>query len=269
MIGVNRLLRTIRLALLSSYIAGERPVSIMLISKEPESGKTEIIEKFSAIPKIKVVTDTTAFGIWRDFHKPIARGEINHLLFPDFLTALSRRSTIDSLITTLNPLIEEGVAEIHTGFLPPIKIQSPRPIGIITAMIKAPFDCYREEWIKNGFTSRLVLVTYSYSDGTKRSILNSIVEGKYKEERKVNLKLPSEPVPIYCSKAIGVELRMLCRQVLASDRSIAPHGFRMLKHLIVMAKASALLFGRDEVTQEDLDNLEDISTHINERYTEI
>lgn len=273
MINVEKLVTMVRLVLLSAYLKNEKPVSLMIVSDRPESGKTEIIKKFDGNRKIAMVTDATAFGIWRDFHEQLSNGDINHLLFPDFLTLVSRqKTTVDALITTLNPLIEEGLASLHTGFLKPLSIAAPRPIGIILAMIKEPLDKYKKEWMSNGFLSRLLIFTYKYSDDTVRAIFKSILDEEYIDEKPSIIRFPDGIKPVHCSLAMGAALTLLMRKLpvqkqLFEDRR--SYGFRMIKNLRRLAKANALYCGRNEVEQKDIDVIAEVSEYMNEEYREL
>ena len=270
MIGVNRISKLIELVLRTAYLVGEKPVSLALVSDRPESGKTQMIKQFDKNKKIGFVTDATAFGIWRDFKDKLENNQVNHLLFPDFLTAISRqRATVDSLITTLNPLIEEGLAELHTGFLKPLKITSPHPIGIILAMIKAPFDKNKANWEGNGFLSRLLVCSYKYSDSTVKEIFISILNGEYRGESAINIKFPDSNIEVNCSIEHGAHIVSLMNRIITKDSEIAVYGFRMLKDMRRLAMANALIDGRDYVNSNDVEMVETLCFHLNEEYREI
>lgn len=270
MIGIERLTQLIRLTLFTAHLEGEKPISLLIVSDRPESGKTQVIKKFNKNKKVALVTDATAFGIWRDFRDSLEKNEINHLLFPDFLTATSRqKATVESLITTLNPLIEEGLAELHTGFLKPLKITSPHPIGIILAMIKAPFEKQREEWTRNGFLSRLLVCSYKYSDDTVKAIFKSILDSEYRRETDICLSFPSEVRQVDCSLQAGAKLKMLMDKLVTKDRKLAMYGFRMLKDLRRLAMANALTEDRSTVIQADIDVVTDLGHFLNEEYKEM
>ena len=268
MIAVELLFETIKLALLTGYLEGEKPVSLLIVSDRPESGKTEIIKKFNGTKNVALISDATAFGIWRDFHTELAEGKIKHLLFPDFLTALSRqKTTVDSLITTLNALVEEGLAELHTGFLRPINIASPQPVGVILAMIRKPFENHKKRWIENGFLSRLLIVSYRYSDKTVKDIFKSILTDEYRTADKFGLIVPEETRLIDCPLEMGAELKKLMDTLRGQGEN--SYGFRMLKALRRLAMASALADRREVVAQQDVDKVTTLSTFFNEHYEEL
>ena len=268
MIGIERLTHLIKLVLLTAYLKGEKPVSLIIISDRPESGKTQIINQFNKANKVAIVTDATAFGIWRDFHKRLEDNEINHLLFTDFLTAISRqKSTVDSLITTLNPLIEEGLAELHTGFLQPLTIKAPHPIGVILAMIKGPFEKHKEEWANNGFLSRLLVCSYRYSDDMVKTIFRSILDSEYRGRLELRLNLPTSLQDVEMPFEMGVKVQLLFNSMKEEEKP--PYGFRLLKDLRRLAMANAIDNDRHAVTQKDIDMLKGLSKLLSEKYSEL
>ena len=105
----------IRLTLLTAYIKNvPKPNSLIIIAK-PESGKTEVMKKFEICKNVAYLSDVTAFGIQRDFLGKIESGEVRHIMIPDFLKPLARKeSTVNSFITMMDSLIEEGVVAMST-----------------------------------------------------------------------------------------------------------------------------------------------------------
>jgi len=269
MIGVELLFEIIKLTLLTAYLKEEKPVSLLIISDRPESGKTEIIKNFNGTKVVALVTDATAYGIWRDFHKELREGKIKHILFPDFLTPLSRQKpTVESLITTLNALIiEEGLSEIHTGFLEPINIESSRPIGVILAMIRGPYEKHKKTWIQNSFLSRLLVLSYRFSDKRVKDIFKSILMDEYRSPTKLSIPVPNQPQSVECPLEMGVQLKLLMDDLKGEGEHV--YGFRMLKDLRRLAMASALADNRDVVDREDVDKVKALSSFFNERYEEL
>jgi len=271
LVGIEKLECVIGLALYSAYLADEKPASVLLVSDRPEAGKTELVKAYNENIKVAYMTDITAVGIWRDFHRRIERGEINHFLFPDFLIVLSRRrEVVESLIATMNALIEEGIAEVHTGFLKSIQIKSPRPIGIIACTVKGCLDTRRKDWLKNGFLSRLLVVTYKYSPKLVDRIMRSIVEQQYLQSAKITLRFPPQPVRVEIAHDLAEKGRDLAERILEQEiKKGNVYGFRMAKNIIRLMKASALREGRDMVEERDYDLVKDLSHYFNEDYNEV
>jgi hypothetical protein len=119
LIGTQDLEKLIALALSSAYVKGDKPISLLIVSDRPESGKTETVNRFYGNIGLGFLSDCTAFALWRDFEKQMRARTLKHLIIPEFLTLLSRSSeTVASLISTLQELTEDGVTGIHTGYLP-------------------------------------------------------------------------------------------------------------------------------------------------------
>ena len=126
MINTQDLEEILALALYSGHIKDEQALSVLLISDRPEAGKSKMAMKFYGNQGVAFLSDATAYALWRDYYKEIESGQIKHLIIPEFLAPLSRKSeTVQSFVATLQMLIEEGIMEIHTGFLKAIKLQAP------------------------------------------------------------------------------------------------------------------------------------------------
>jgi len=243
MIQTADLERAIALALASSYVKGEKPVSLLIVSDRPEAGKSDVLSKFSKSSKIAYLTDATAYALWRDFHQVIARGEVRHMLIPEFLLPLSRSSdTVKSFITTLQALIEEGFAEIHTGFLKPIKFQSAVSVGVLACMPRPAFLKYKPEWELSGFLSRFMVVTYSYDAKTVEEIFQSIINRAYLTEVDITLDFPEESMDITIPETVAQKCLKLALYVTETARSKGKaYGFRELKNIQRMVAANVIL----------------------------
>lgn len=265
--------KVIALTLASAYVEGEKPVSLMLVSDRPESGKTDIIKQFSETESIKVISDLTAYALWRDFQMPISKGEIKHFIIPEFLAPISRATTVNSFIATLQMLIEEGLTEIHTGFLKPMTFDTPMTIGVIACMPRNTFQANRLNWDVSGFLSRFVLATYRYNDHTVASIFDSIVKRDYLAEIKQHLKF--KPATITVPTPIAEKCRVLAENITAQARKDGKcYGFRELKNILRFVAAMVIL-DRTEgatrlvVTEADFTEVARLSYLFNEEFNAI
>ena len=135
MIKTQDLELLLKLALLSSYIKNERPVSV-LFSAKVESGKTEILRKASQCKGVAFLNDATAFGIQKEHLDNIVNKVTRTLIMPDLITPLSRApDTVETFVTFLNGLIEEGLVEIQT-YAYSKKFTLPARCNIITSIAK-------------------------------------------------------------------------------------------------------------------------------------
>lgn len=274
MINTRDLEKVVSLALASAYVKDERPISLMIVSDRPESGKTELANKFIGNKRLAYLSDITAYALWRDFHKQIEAGDIKHFVIPEFLAPLSRgSSTVASFIATLQMLIEEGIMEIHTGFLEPIKLSSPTTIGAIVCLPRNAFHFNRMEWEVSGFLSRFMVVTYKYNDATIEKIFDSIMHRDYLTESRINLNFPNKPANISIPPAIAQKARALSYRASEKARKDGKlYGFRDLKNILCLLTANVVLeniqngYNRAEVNLDDYQLVEHLSYLLNEDF---
>jgi hypothetical protein len=244
MINTQDLEKILSLSLFSAHINGEKAVSLMIVSDRPESGKSEIAMKFLGNQGVRLLSDVTAYALWRDFKDVIENGSLKTLVIPEFLAPLSRKSeTVQSFISTLQMLIEEGMLEIHTGFLKPMQLKSPAAIGAVVCMPRNAFAQHRLEWELSGFLSRFLVISYKYDSNTTMEIFDSIADREYMDNhRNILFKFPKEPVDI----DIPPEIREMAKTyVIEQTESIRKsgrgYGFRELKNMLRLLCANVLL----------------------------
>lgn len=244
----------IRLTLLTAYIKNvPKPNSLIIIAK-PESGKTEVMKKFEICKNVAYLSDVTAFGIQRDFLGKIESGEVRHIMIPDFLKPLARKeSTVNSFITMMDSLIEEGVVAMSTyatsglmAFKKPVKV------GLITAITSDEFSDNRHNWKKKGFLSRIIPFSYSYGMNTINKVFESILDLDYMKEQQLKLNVPKQDVAIKLPEKYA-------RSILPSTTMIAKaqqtYGFRLQKQFQALLQASALDHGHRVVNRTDVDRV--------------
>ena len=248
------LIDIIKLTLLTAYIRNvPKPNSLIIIAK-PESGKTEVMKKFAICKNVAYLSDVTGYGIQRDFMAKIESGEVRHLMFPDLLRPLSRKeSTVNSFITTLNSLIEEGVAAISTYATPGlVSFKKAVKCGLITAITSDEFKDNRHNWKKKGFLSRTIPFSYSYGMTTIHRVFESILDLDYMKEQEVKLNIPKQDAEIRLPEKYA-------RAILPSTTMIAElqqtYGFRLQKQFQALLQASALDRGRRVVNRADVDRV--------------
>ncbi len=261
MIRTKILEEMITAALFSAYIADEKPLSL-LITAQVESGKTELVEKFKKNAKIKYLTDATAYSIWRDLSGEIQSGEIKHFIFPDLLTPFAKnRDTVNGFIMFLANLSEEGLAEIHAGFLPEggITLSSPKPVGIIGCIASGELLDQRRKWARAGFMSRMLPISYSYSPEAILEIKKAISERQYVHDSPVNLSFPVGEIKMALPTQIAELIREREEEYAKKSGTNANYvyGFRMLKSLQRLVMGWALSQGRTTVTPMDYIKLRD------------
>lgn len=275
MIKTYDLEKIFSLALYSAYVAREKAVSIMVISERCESGKTEVANKFYGNRGVATLSDVTAYALWRDFKRQIEDGSLKHLIIPEFLAPLSRKAeTVGSFIATLQMLIEEGIMEIHTGFLKPMRLSSPTAIGAIICLPRTAFVARKTEWELSGFLSRFLVVSYSYDDQTVDAIFNSIAEREYlSDDHRIKLLFPDKPqdieIPPDITEMAKVYVREHTERLRRSGRG---YGFRELKNMLRLMCANVIFENmqtggnREAVSEADLEEVKRLSYLINEEF---
>ena len=255
-----------KLVLYSAYIAEEeQPVSALFVCV-PEAGKTEEVKQATLLDGILCPTDMTAFGILNTYAQDLVERKIRHILIPDLITPLSKRwETSASFISFLNGLIEEGIVEIRT-FAMSRKFQQPIKCGIIACVTPGQLRDKRHRWMGIGFMSRLLPVSWSYSNPAQVEILDFISERKYRGDSHWKYKFPDKDVPV----DLPIELaKEFIPYTYTFAQAQATYGFRHQKHLQRLAMASAIVDGRDIVNKSDIDKVQALTRFINLNHTAI
>lgn len=275
MVHTQDLEKIMALTLASAHIEGDKPLSLLIVSDRPESGKTDTVNQFYGNAGVAILSDVTAHAFWRDFGEDLAAGRLKHIIIPELLAPLSRGAeTVDSLIATLQILIEEGLTEIHTGFLKPIKLAKPVTVGVIGCMPRTAYAQRRLQWLSSGFLSRFIVVTYRYSDHTVERIVESIRKREYMSYGKVDLGLAGlAPVAIDVPESVADKCWQMAEAITAKARKEGKcYGFRELKNLMRMVSANVILercqqgSDRTEATMADFEEVSRLGYLINEQY---
>lgn len=264
----------VALSLCSGHLANEKPVSLMIVSDKCEAGKTSVLEKYSKTDGIAYLTDATAYGLWRDFHKDIASGKLHHILIPEMITPLSRNvDTVNTFVSTLGSLIEEGIAEIHTGFLDPIKLESPVTVGVIGCMPRPIFNMNKLRWESTGFLSRFIVVTYKHSQETVEKIFESIIKGNHLTENNIELPLPTGKInvtiPEYLARKCVDFSRDISKQAIDDGKL---YGYREAKNMLRLLSSHVIYDNiktgnkRLEATDVDFDAIVALSYLLTDRF---
>lgn len=281
MINSGDLEKVVALALCTSYIQGDKPLSLLLISDRPEAGKTEVVKRFTGTPRVGFATDVSGYGIKRDFAQKIIDGEIYHIVIPEFLQPLLRgKVSSTSFVTTLQALMEDGVMGLHTGFIKPLFFKPGdeiKTVGVIACMPRPYFTKQLSyEWLKMGFLSRWVVVTYSYDSETVDSILASIESGDYLQRTEKAIVLDGQTIPVEMPSDVSKCCRELSETIVkeAKEAGLA-YGFRELKHIRSLVAANVIYDGiangkdRTKATLEDFEEISRLGYLFNEQYNAV
>lgn len=258
--------KIIKLVLYSAYIQDEsQPISALLVCV-PEAGKTDEIKQASLLPGILYPTDMTAFGILTTYGQDLMNRVIRHILIPDLITPLSKRwETSASFISFLNQLCEEGIVEVRTFALSQ-KFQQPVKCGIIACITPKQLQDRRHRWMSMGFMSRMLPISWSYSNPVQVEIFDFICGRKYRDGKLWEYKFPSADVKVELPIALAKEL---VPYTFTFAQTQATYGFRYQKHLQRLAMASAIVNGREVVNKSDIDDIKDLIRFLNINETAI
>ena len=266
MIATQQIEKIITLVLATGYLKEEVPSSL-LIASEVGLGKSQLVLQFDENNGVVVINDATAWGLVNTYLPKLLDGKIKHFIFPEFLFPLSKKQeTVRSLVSFLNELMEEGAQEVQTFAM---QMQLPRRVnaGVIACLTKDELEWRKNYWNSTGFLSRFIPLSYNYSTDIRDQILESVFCGM---DSKSKYSITPEPKEVVISEKIARKTLPLAQEAikglhLAKDMS----EIRMVKHLMKILKASALVDNREEVNMVDFDTLEELSGYMNFNYTEI
>jgi len=278
-VNVKDLERIIALALASGHIEGEKPLSLMLVSDRPESGKTEVVLEFTYTKpegSIVYVTDITAYGLWRDLAKSVRGGALKHIIIPEMITPLNKGiATANHFVSTLQTLIEDGVFGIHTGFLKPIE-GGGNTVGVVGCLPRTTYNSHRNSWRLSGFLSRFLIATYKQGDDTVDAVFKSIRAGTYLTETKIQLVFPDEPIAIDIPENVAQLCEDLAVSITAEARARGElYGYREVKNIRRMVAANVILNNTQQGCNNhsaqisDFDAVNEMSYLFNEQYNAV
>lgn len=262
MIGTEDLEELLKLALFSGYLRDERPVSV-LIAAPVESGKTELVNRYSDCPGVLTFTNVTAWALQHRFLPQIQAGQVKHILIPDIMIPLSNSSDVrDRFIAFMTALVEEGSVRIQT-YATNIASTLPVRCGLITAIPRGELTDRRHRWTKLGFMSRMLPVSYTYSAYTVDLIARYIGERRYHDDGKHHLSFPETDVAVDYPLGFADAFTVPARSV---TKATELYGFRLQRQFQALAMARAITRGRTTVTEEDILAIKLLARYINLDY---
>ena len=251
LIGLEKVTELIKIILASGYLKNEKPLSLILVAPI-SSGKTTAIKQFQKNPNVQISTDTTAWGILKNYQDKLRSGELRHIIIPDLLNALARKeTTVKTFLLFINASCEDGIFPSRTySFEVAEFIQ---PFGWILCLTN---DAYKKKSLTLkgiGFESRFLKVDYKYSLEVIQQILKKIIE----EEKFV---IPEIKIQSYRNKKEIKGNTEIFKKLLTYSKLLTKDGdseiLRMQRKLQTFLKASALLRKDNKVTIKDLEKLE-------------
>jgi len=269
MIHTKPLEELLQLCLWTAYLDDEHPQSLLLLS-DVEGGKSLLTSQFVDNNGVIFPHDVTAFGILKVYLKALKEGKVKHIILPEFVFPLSRKSeTVGTLLALLNGLMEEGVREIQT-YATSISLKKPIYAGVIGCLARDEFAWRKNYWVSIGFLSRFLPVSYSYSNGTEAAIFDAIFN-QAKNCRSINLKFHNGHVIL--PRDMAVQLKPLAKKIAGdcskdkAARKLA--GYRAQINLQRMAKACALNREKAVVGQSEINKIMELGKYINLDYNQL
>lgn len=258
MIGVDDLLKIIKIVIYSGRLVGETPLSLLIIASVG-AGKTSMLRKLFDLDGILYATEITPYALTSKHGNKLKAGKIRHIVAPDLLNPLNKpRDQANAFITFMNALIEDGVAKVqsrHSNFT----VEFPVKVGFISSIAYQDFKKREDAWATVGFLSRMLPVSYNYADKTVREIFDSIFTCEYREDSEFKLDLP----PL-TKVNIGVKLAEQLEPIAKTIKDPQDqYGFRRQHQLQTFAMAHALGRNRDKVKQEDIDAIKYYAQYMN------
>lgn len=230
----------------------EVALSAMIIARV-ESGKTAVINQFVPNDGILVMSDVTQYGLLHDYLDDMKSGAVHRILIPDLINPVNRKQdTVNTLITFFNSYISwEGVNSISTYAMPNIRLANPLRGSLLTTIATGDFNRMMRRMSAVGFMSRLIPITYEYSQEAVREILLDIAHGRDKWDY-IKLDFPKSKVDVRCDPILAEQLMKVSEVVGTKSGGYA---FRSLHQFMVLARSRALAMGRDNVNTEDVERV--------------
>lgn len=255
MIKIEELKELIKTILFSGYVSNEKPLSAIFIA-DVGSGKSEMLNSFKVNDNIAYFTDVTYMGLIKLLEN---EKEIRHIVIPDFLKiTMKKKSTTDNITSCFNAMMEEGLDKISMmGQSFDFKGKN---VGLITATTKDSFAQYKKRWKSMGFLSRMLIISYRYSEKTKEEIFRYIYNREYLNDNNKS----KENMPL---RNVHIKLKPELAKMLREKRT----DFRNQKQLQTLAMARCLMDNRTklEVTKKDIQKINSFKKFINLEFTEI
>jgi hypothetical protein len=189
------------------------------------------------------------------------------IMIPDFLKVIRKKySTQANALGILNAITEEGwMGKLQSGQTIDRKILA----NVITALVYHEILDKRRRWLQLGFLSRFVPLSFSYSAETKDKIRDYIRGRDYKNDSPNDENIGIKPESVALTDEMAQKLQNITMSALLRFKEQNLTGFRLQRQLQVLAMASALTRGKQEVEEVDIELIREISYFINFDFNKI
>lgn len=303
LVGMEAVQDVLELTLYSNYVKDEKIVSTMILAK-PESGKTELMKKYRENRGIYPRRSITAYRAVMDFLDGVfyipKNKHIGHIVIYDLSDIFSYDfETTNKLVQFFAAYIEEGLSQQGAYWIETEESKMLEGIkgGLLAGVNTSGFftgagrtkGMIRSQLLRGGFLSRLLLWSYDFSQKQTEMVFESIRDERYHSGKGfvdiIKLKLPKKSVRIRISKRFHKKVEYIGRDVadnLSEDVAIGIRGkeslpedyedikgFRIVKSMISLAKASALRERRRVVIEDDVNRISYLSNWMNLRLNKL
>lgn len=246
MIHIDKIKELIKIVLYSGYVSGEKPLSLFMVGKVG-IGKSEILKLFKIVDNIAFFSDITYMGLIELLKD---NKQVRHIIIPDFLKiTMKKASTTNNVISCLNSLIEEGLYKISLfGVSENFK---GKRAGLIAATTKSSYYQHKKQWENMGLVSRMLMVSFDYSQETIEEIFSYIHNRGYLMERNEVMEMPIKNKEVHLPPELAQKLR-------DTDTN-----FRTQKQLQTLALSVALIDDKTTVEQSHIDKVIEMKEYIN------
>jgi len=224
----------------------ERPQSIILVG-DPSSGKSELIERFSANAWLAYRSDITRRGldpILEDAHHDRA----THLVMTEFQTLFMRKMSVaGNCLSTLGQAMEEGVGRDSIGGRE--KDYGGARIGLIAGITNGSLEERRHYLRDMGMLARAAVLLWAPPDQEIKAIMDRIDHGDRRDLEKITLARPDKPVQIELPPTMAAVLTRFAWNLLRGG------GLRLQRRLHVLAMACCLMRGAETVQPQDVERV--------------
>jgi len=277
----KQIVKIVKYSIISAQIKEEppsAPLSPWLIAPT-EHNKTRILLKFLKAPHTATIENLSNKPLNRLIREQDKKQTVYHLIVLDLERALANRySVVQSVFGTLLNLLDEGV-QMSLYYGQTYHLKHRIRMGVMTGLTPQIFKEHFGTWNKTGHLTRILPISWKYSESTRNDINRYIRQElpKIVDETTATIKKRGKQTVTINNPDIASGIQVLSEQLTERLRkfhvirqtkygkykiSFNIEGFRLHKMLRLLAKAIAYDKGRNEVNYEDFLELRELCDFI-------
>jgi len=267
MIGIQPLIDICSLTLQTAYLKEHNGVSLLLIAS-PETAKTTTIFNFNNLDFVSYYDEITAKKLIDEFLPMCKLKQKRTLLIPDLINCIDKqKSTRNQFLNILKSGIDDiGITKIET-YHKHLDIKeiayhqyfSGVRFNMVSAITSNSFSAVQKRMKATGLLSRFLPFSYDYPINKVTKIFD-FLEKENTDNDFFIPKIVKRETAIQGNSALFSEFRLISSKL---GEFYGGYGFRCQKSLQRLAKANALMNGRKEVIEEDIQKILELSRWIN------